>query len=232
VGNGDRTASVWDIAARQELYVLTNHGGFVQAVVFAPDGKTLLTASQDKTLRLWDVASAKLQSSIKAAHEPRFGNGFSPDSSLIVYSGSAGVLTLWNVKQQKVDRSWRGHPTEVFATAFSPDGRTLASSCRQMIKLWDIRTGAELARLDGLRGTAFSLLFTPDAKTLIVPEVSGDIRLWHMPSLREAGVIKAPMNLISSALSPDGNVLATCSLEGVRLFRAAGLESGVSSHSR
>jgi WD40 repeat protein len=233
VGNGNHTVSIWDVTRRRETHVLTNNASFVHVVAFAPDGKTLLTASQDKTLRLWDVASGKVRSTITATRPLRFAARFSPDGNLLAYSGSLGVLTLWHVKQQHAQRSWNAHPAEVYAVAFSHDGHTLATSSDQMIKLWDVRSGSTLAEFTDVHGPAFSLIFTPDGRNLIAAEATGHVRSWHLPSLREAGVLRAPMFLVSAALSPEGTLLATCSLEGgVRLFRAAPCEAAVPAQGR
>ena len=152
------------------------------------------------------------------SHTAEFAS-FSPDGNLIAYSGSSGMLTLWDVKLQKPRRSWSAHPAAIDAVAFSADGRLLASSTEGMVKLWDVRSGAELARFAGLEAFVFSLMFTPDGKNLIGCDIMGQVRLWHLPSLREAGTLRTPIGLVSGALSRDGNVLATCSLEGgVRIF--------------
>jgi WD40 repeat protein/tRNA A-37 threonylcarbamoyl transferase component Bud32 len=225
-GNGNHTASIWDLGERRELHLLTNHSSFVHSLGFAPDGLTLATGSHDKTLRLWDVKSGKLTHTIEATASIRFVS-FSPDGSLLAYSGSLGTMTLWDVQQQKVHRSWRAHPKGIDAVAFSGDRRLLASSTESSVKLWDLRTGAEITAFPGLLGFTFSLVFTPDVKNLIISGISGQIILYHLPSLSQAGTLRAPINLVSGALSPDGNVLATCSLEGgVRIFRAASWPEG------
>jgi WD40 repeat protein len=233
VGNGNHTASVWDVRERRQIHVLTNHTSFVQAVAFAPDGKTLLTASGDKTICLWDASSAELRYRIKAKLPLKFAS-FSPDGNLLAYSDSSGMLTLWDVKLQKPRRSWSAHPAAVDAVAFSADSRLLASSTEGMVKLWDVRSGAELARFAGLEAFVFSLMFTPDGQNLIGCDIMGQVRLWHLPSLREAGTLRTPVGLVSGALSRDGNVLATCSLEGgVRIFRAASImQAGTSTPAR
>ncbi|HWN95158.1 MAG TPA: WD40 repeat domain-containing protein, partial [Methylomirabilota bacterium] len=170
-GNGNHRATIWDVAARREMHVLTNHASFVHLVGFAPDGKLLLTASEDKTIRLWDVASGELRSTITAKRPLRFVARFSPDGSFVAYAGSGGVMTFWDVKGQKEQRSWHAHPTEIFGVAFSPDGRTLASSAESEVKLWDVSSGAEIASIPGIRSSAMSLIFTPDGKNLIIPRL-------------------------------------------------------------
>jgi WD40 repeat protein len=61
----------------------------------------------------------------------------------------------------------RGHDASVYSVAFSPDGKTLASGSEgQTVKLWDARTGQEMATLKGHTDYVSSVAFSPDGKTL------------------------------------------------------------------
>jgi dipeptidyl aminopeptidase/acylaminoacyl peptidase len=128
-----------------KLIASFDHRDRVKNAVFSPDGTRILTASWDKTAKLWDAASARLIASF--AHQDRVNNAvFSPDGTRILTASADKTAKLWDMASGKLIACF-AHPDRVNNAVFSPDGaRILTVSWDKTAKLWDAATSAELAR--------------------------------------------------------------------------------------
>ena len=101
------------------------HGRSVTSVVFSPDGKTIVSGSYDKTLKVWDAGVSALTPS----------KPLSPNLTALVL-----VVASLELKAQKQ----KAHSRFVASVAFSPDGKTIVSgSCDNAIKVWNAGVDAD-----------------------------------------------------------------------------------------
>ena len=151
------------------------------SVAFQPDGKTLASASEDETVRLWDVARAR-KSAASLGHQGRvLSVAIAADGKTLASGSRDKTVRLWDVATGKEIRPLDGHSDVVTSVAFAPDGKTLASaSWDKTVRLWDVATGKEIRRLNGHQGPVSSVAFSPDGKTLASASEDGTIRLWRV----------------------------------------------------
>lgn len=218
---------LWDVATGVELFRARGHrrakndqSGSVDALAFAPDGKTLATVGhQDKLVRLWDAATGR---ELRQFHGHTGNPGslaFSPDGKRLVSGGPGNnyleehTARVWDVASGRELHQLTGHVSLVLCVAFSPDGKTIATggldSC---ILLWDAQTGKPAGFRSGSQGVVQSLAIAPDGKTVVTLPAEG-IHVWEMVSGKE--VRQMPGGLWSIALSPDGKLLASPEWHGV-----------------
>ncbi len=165
----------WEI--RQ--FPASRHTNAVRATAFSPDGKTLASASEDDTLKLWDVAAGVEIRSLAGHAGSVYGVAFSPDGKTLASASSDDTLKLWDVAAGVEIRSLAGHAGGVQGVAFSPDGKTLASaSWDNTLKLWDVATGVEIRSLAGHTGSVVGVAFSPDGKTLASASNDDTLKLW------------------------------------------------------
>jgi eukaryotic-like serine/threonine-protein kinase len=110
-----------------DLNAVSGHEGSVSAVAFSPDGKTLTSASWDKTAKLWDVATARELRALAGHSGSVWCAAFAPDGKTLATGSLDRTVKLWNVASGEVVATLAGHTQSVHNVAWSTDGATLAS---------------------------------------------------------------------------------------------------------
>ncbi|MEC4849400.1 MAG: TIR domain-containing protein, partial [Jaaginema sp. PMC 1079.18] len=104
---------------------LIGHQGWVNRIAFSPDGQTLASASDDNTIKLWNLRGEELHS--LTGHQDEVNRiVFSPDGQVLASASKDGTIKLWNLQGQEL-HSLAAHQDAVSSIIFSPDGQTLAS---------------------------------------------------------------------------------------------------------
>ena len=127
---------------------------------FSPDGKLVVTASDDNTARLWEVASGQVLQELPGHQDGVRHAAFSPDGKLVVTASDDNTARLWEVATGQVLRELPGHQGAVRHAAFSPDGKlVVTASDDNTARLWEVATGQVLRELPGHQGAVVSRRF-------------------------------------------------------------------------
>ncbi|MFE0646989.1 trypsin-like peptidase domain-containing protein [Streptomyces sp. NPDC059534] len=221
--NAESLESLRNAAALPQHRRLTGHTDTVRTVAFSPDGKTLATVGDDRTMRLWDVATGKARIIREEHTNEVYSAAFSPDGRTLATGDADDTLRLWNTATGE-SRAIRGEGAgAVAAVAFSPDGHTLATGGGDaMVRLRDAKTGELLATLPGHTGVVYSIAFSPDGKTLV--SGSGDLTalMWDVASGRQLRKLDHPSEIFSVAFNRAGTTVAVgCGDGTVQLWDTA-----------
>ena len=140
-GSGDGV-QLWDLATQTDVATYRHSdarwGPGVSAVAFSPDGTLVASGGDDKTVRLWNVATGENVAVLEGHDDPVKSVAFSSDGTLLA-SGADLAVNLWDPVTKGRVAALQGEGRGVNAVAFSPDRTTLAAGTKDgRIGLWDV----------------------------------------------------------------------------------------------
>jgi WD40 repeat protein len=221
--------NVW----QQEL-TLSGHRQRVNSANFSPDGKAIVTASDDKTARVWNLEG---QQRLALPHEQTVNSAsFSPDGKTIV-TVSGNTARVWNLKGQQ--RLVLSHEQTVNSASFSPDGKAIVTASGKTARVWNLK-GQPLTTLQGHEQTVNSASFSPDGQHIVTASDDETARVWDLKGGLLSRLEGYQGRDTSVSFSPDGQHIVTASdsrmarvwdLKGHQLTALQGHEETVNSAS-
>ena len=230
--SNDRTARIWDAASGVQLAVLSGHGeglpsddesGNVRSAAFSPDGRRIVTASNDKSARVWDAATGR-QLAVLSGHDQAVRTAaFSPDGRRIVTASADQTARIWDAATAKPLDVLSGHADMVWSAAFSPDGRRIVTASHdQTARVWDADTAKQLAVLSGHGDILWSAAWSPDGRRIVTASIDRTARIWDAAGGVQLAVLSGHGDgVLSARWSPDGRRIITASIDDtVRIWDA------------
>jgi WD40 repeat protein len=140
----------------------------------------LATGGDDRTVRLWNVATGAPAAPPAVYQDAVLGIKFSPDGQRLAIGTGGGKIHVRTVGNAQPQMTF-AHGDGVHSISFSPDGRTLASVSAEdsTVRLWDLVSGQERVILRGHGRSLFTVAFSPDGKLLASGGDDPTIRLWR-----------------------------------------------------
>jgi WD40 repeat protein len=196
------------------------HQDVVYHAGFSPDGARILTASWDRTAKLWDANSGKLIASF--SHQGAVNSAvFSPDGAHILTASADKTAKLWDASSGELIFAF-DHQGAVNAATFSPDGtRILTASTDKTARLWDAVSGQPIASF-AHQGGVDAAGFSPDGARVLTASEDKSAKLWDAASGQPVASLAHQGTVYHAAFSPDGTRILTVSADKtVKLWDAA-----------
>ncbi|MBN2274325.1 MAG: WD40 repeat domain-containing protein [Bacteroidales bacterium] len=177
-----------------------------------PTGR-ITAGSFGKTIRIWDIKSAKEYLLLEGHEKSTLPVCFSPKGNLLLSGSLDQSVRLWDADSGKVLRIMEGHSGNIFCVAFHPDGHYAASaSADKTIRLWDLQTGEIVQSYLGHNSGILDIDFSPEGYHLLSCSDDNTIILWETISGKKMYSFidhKAAVNAVE--FNPDGKSFASAS---------------------
>jgi WD40 repeat protein/serine/threonine protein kinase len=192
------------------------HKSDISALIWTKEG--LLSASWDKTVRLWNLRDNSPDKVVLQNPQPIFAIAYSPQHSLLAVVGDSRdepSIRIWDCVQHKETGLLRGHTKTVSAVAFDPAGKLLASAAHDgTVRIWDPLTGQERCLLRGHATDVRSVAFA-SGHWAIASGGEHSVRVWSLGGQREDKFeLEANAPLRGIAMSADNRWLAQVDRDG------------------
>ncbi len=140
-----RKIKVWSISTKKETscvdielqHSLIGHSHIVSDLALSKDRKILVSASKDKTIKIWHLKTGELIRTLKGHKDGVFAVALSKDEQIIASGSADKTIKLWHLETGELLSTFTGHKDSVTALAFSDRGNLLVSgSLDKTIKIW------------------------------------------------------------------------------------------------
>ncbi|WP_165917318.1 caspase family protein [Flaviaesturariibacter aridisoli] len=201
------------------------HSMSIHSLALSPDGRRLLSTSEDGTGRVWSLSPDSLLATL-TGHTHRVNSGaFSPDGKWVITASDDHTVKVWDAGTGHLMHTLSGHGENVFLPSFSPDGSRIVTPSQDFTaRLWNTATGEELLQFTEHEGGVYSAIFSADGKRLLTASGDETAKLWDVQTGRVLADLKGHTGILNLArFSPDEKMVLTASWDGTaRLWSTSG----------
>ena len=216
----DSTARLWDVSSGILIAVLKGHAGPIFFARFSPDGKNIMTNSNDGIVKIWDASTGNLLKNIKAhTGRKRDFAKFSPDGEKIITYSVDSTAKTWAFSSGNLLAEINVHAL-ISHAKFSPDGKQIViNSKNDFTSIWDATSGNLLANLPG--GSNLSRRYSPDGKKIITGS-NGDLKIWDASTFQLLTDLNKNFTAVFNlGFSPDGEEIFARTDAGLAILDAS-----------
>ncbi|MFV0442298.1 MAG: Gfo/Idh/MocA family oxidoreductase [Planctomycetaceae bacterium] len=224
---GYQQVQVWDVANHQRLHTLKGHKGYVRDLALNPAGDQLASASEDRTVRIWQLKDGTALRKIGPLELPVLGVAWSPDGlQLATAEGDEtrltkpGLVKLWNAETGELIRTFPEHEKGATDVVFSPDGtQLLSTSLDEKVNVYDVTAGTAVGFYGGHSRPTNCVVLASGGDIAITGsggrfKGKNEIKVFHPADGEEVASFDLHQGKVTAlALSADGQTLASASYD-------------------
>ncbi|KAG9510990.1 Transcription initiation factor TFIID subunit 5, partial [Fragariocoptes setiger] len=175
----DVMTRMWDSTIAFERKTLHGHSGPVFGVSISPDRLSLLSASEDTTIRLWSLQTWTNVCCYRGHNHPVWDVRFSPHGYYFASCSNDQTARLWATDNHQSLRIFADHLSDVDFVEFHPSSNSIATgSTDNHVRLWDVVDGSCMRTLKGHTGRILTIAFSIDGRFLVTGGADCRILVW------------------------------------------------------
>ncbi|OQY00230.1 MAG: hypothetical protein B6I24_00050 [Bacteroidetes bacterium 4572_128] len=207
------------------------HTGMIRNLSFTPDGSSLISISEDKTIRFWNMQTGFLERTLRGqlgdgVDGMLYSSAISNDGLYFAISGypSTYGIRTFNLRTGEQTKTLKGNTDVINDLCFSPNGSFLASACSDnIVRIWRLDEEGLLKEksdivLQGHYAPVYSVAFSPDNKKLVSASFDNTLRLWELDENDNFILIAIMVEHFAEArkviFSPDGKYIFSGGFDG------------------
>ncbi len=138
-GTKTNSFSAWSLESGERVLSFKGHSDYVLGVCTTPDGKSLISSSKDKTIRIWDMESGQCLSVFEGHKNQTNGVAVTPDGKCAASASSDQTIKVWDLPSGRCIETFHGHKGPVSSVAVTPDGKNVVSaSLDKEVRIWTL----------------------------------------------------------------------------------------------
>lgn len=212
-------------ATRNNSAILKGHSSVVQHASYSPNGKYILSASDDKTIIIWDAQNGMKKRVLIGHTESVSYATFSHDGKRIASASYDKTIRIWDIKTGKEIKKFIGHTDSVNTVNFSPDdGHIVSASLDNTIRIWDVNNGTQIRLIHRHPNSAFfSASYSPTGRMIVSAAFDNTVSTWNPDKGVELNTFKGHSGFVWSAMfSPNENNIVSSSHDNtIRIWDVA-----------
>jgi WD40 repeat protein len=217
--HSDGSARLWRDG--QELRKFISSGSAVRDAEFWPNGRRIVTSSDDDTAQIRDAGSGRVLAVLRGHLGPVRRAAFSRNGKYVVTVSDDATARVWDAATGKSLAQLIGHTGPVRDASFSRGGKFVVTAGDTTARLWDPAQGRSLAVLRGHGDFVRAAAFSEDGRKVVTTSSDGTVRVWNADP--KVVVLSGHTDRVNSAaLNPDAGRVVTASDDGtLRIWRSS-----------
>ncbi len=205
---------VFTVTNENDQRILTGHNDAIYDLDFSSDSRTLISASGDQTVKVWNVLTGQRLETLGQPLKEQFACRMSPDNRLIASAGRDNRIRIWAYDPQKqvvdnvVLHSLFAHERPIVSLAFNQDGSRLVSSSEdKTIKIWETETFRQIGAIKNQPDICSSIAISPDGTRLLVGRLDGSSEFYDLSSVETSTATTSVVPDILTISDNDASVM-------------------------
>ena len=215
-GSRDNTLKLWRVPAAagvvgrggepealRAVYTRRAHEKDINMLEFAPNGRLVVSAGQDRLAKVWRTKDGEVVGTLKGHRRGVWAARFSPVDQVVATASGDGTIKIWALADFSCVKTLEGHEGSVHTVQFLSRGRQLLSAGSEgVMKLWTIRTGEAVRTIEAHDTTVWGVAVSPEEDRVVSGGGDGAIVVWRDCTAEDVAVQRAEEDRVA-VLSQD-----------------------------